>query len=134
MPIAWRFFARIDELRRVMQDEHQACRSRSLSRAEEMACWNVPFADPLVGQEAIRRLRRSPVLAGKGDAATDLLRKLVQQSAESLAVTNILKLATRHLAVELNSLPLPQAVSSKQFNRNHALPSCNPGCGTYRGS
>jgi hypothetical protein len=47
-----RLFAAVDELRCVMQDEHRTCvsRSRSLSRAAEMPCKNLLFADAFVRQ------------------------------------------------------------------------------------
>jgi hypothetical protein len=95
-----RFFAAVDELRCVMQDQHWTCVSAgsSLSRAEEMPRKNLLFIDTIVRQEPIRCLRRRPVLTGKRNASTDLLGKLPEQSAESLAVPKILKLAARNLA------------------------------------
>jgi hypothetical protein len=63
-----------------------------------MPCKNLLFADAVIGKKSIRCLRRSPVLASEWDASTDLLGKLTKQSAEPLAVSKILKLATRHLA------------------------------------
>lgn len=61
---------------------------------------DLALINPWAREEAISRLRRCPVLTGKGNAATDLPRKLLDQGAEPLSVTDILKLAARNLAFQ----------------------------------
>jgi hypothetical protein len=94
-----RLFAAIDKLCCVMQDENWRMPNGShpLACAEEMTSQNLLFADAFVRQKPIRCLRSSPILASKRNTATDLLGKLPEQSAKSLAVPKILKLAARHL-------------------------------------
>ncbi len=57
------------KLRRVMENEDRAIAGgETVARCVEMAPKNIFFAHPVVGEEAVGRLRVGPVLAGQRNA------------------------------------------------------------------
>src|SRR5665213_1594570 len=64
-----------------------------------MTCENIGFADPLVAKEAVGRLGVGPVLTCPRRGCTYFMRQLLQKLSQSLAMPNILKLASHHFIV-----------------------------------
>jgi hypothetical protein len=94
--------AMIGELSRVVKYQNRSVASgcESFPCAEKVACQNLLLTDSFVRQKTIGRLRTRPVLAGKGYAATNLIRELSQQSAEPLPVPRVVELAARNFALQ----------------------------------
>ena len=64
-----------------------------------VAAW-VALADPIVGQEAIRRFRVRPILAGQRNASANRLADLFEQVPEPPGEAQILELAASTLVVD----------------------------------
>ena len=72
---------------------------KSLARAGKMTGENIGFADPFVAKEAVGRLGVGPVLTCPWRGRTYSTRQLLQKLSQSLAMPNILKLASHHFIV-----------------------------------
>src|ERR1700689_1984296 len=82
------------------QDRRTVCRrSKPISRGRKVTSQNVGLADSLIAKETISGLRVGPVLASPRRSRTHFARQLTQQLSQSLAVADILKLASHHLIV-----------------------------------
>ena len=90
----------IGELGRVVKHENRTVRYRyTLARRLEMARQNVRFADPIIGEKAIRRLRVRPILANERDTLAYVARNPLKQCAKSLAKPCIPKFAPGDLSI-----------------------------------
>src|ERR1035441_9867740 len=89
------------ELRSVVknQDRKTLHCGEPISRGGKVTSQNVGFADPLIAKETIGSLRVGPVLASPRRSRAYFTRQLLQQLSQSLAVADILKLASHHLIV-----------------------------------
>lgn len=85
----------IGELSRVVKHENRAVRCcHPLTRRLEMARQNVRFADTMIGEETVRRLRVPPILANERDTLSYVAPDLLEQCAKSLAKPRIPKFAS----------------------------------------
>jgi hypothetical protein len=84
----------IGELGRVVKHENRAVRRRcTFTRRLKVARQNVRFADAMIGEETVRRLRVCPILANKQDTLPYVAPDPFEQCAKSLAKLRIPKLA-----------------------------------------
>lgn len=68
----------------VMQDQNRVGRCmKPFPGGMEVSIQNRPFADVIVGKEAIRRLGVSPVLSGQRNALAEIVPELRRQFAET---------------------------------------------------
>ena len=118
-----RIIATVEEFGRIVKHKHRSIRrsGKALACADKMTGKDLFLIDPYVRKETISCLCSRPILTGKGNASTDLPRKLPKQGSEPLSVTDILKLAARHLAFKPTPNLLVQrrhARSSSDLHRN----------------
>ncbi len=94
-------FSLVGKLRRVMhhQDRPAGCQ-RTIARRLKVTTQNLRFADSIVVENSIRRLRVCPVLANQRDAVARTRGELFEQRSESLAQAFINEVAVGEFAVD----------------------------------
>ena len=91
----------IRKFRRVVKNQNReaVAGGESFSCGCEMAGENIGFSDPIVAKEAIGRLGIFPILTCPWGRGSYSARQLLQQLSQSLAVADILELASHHFIV-----------------------------------
>src|SRR5262245_28976953 len=95
-----RLISLIGKFRRLMQNQNLP----SYLFSSITCCLNMTrqysfLVDPLIGKEAVSRLRVGPVLAHEGDGLRDSTRNLSKQLSKPLEKSYVFKLASGELSV-----------------------------------
>src|SRR5579864_9482179 len=97
-----------------MQNQNRRfwARRESLPCGTEMPGQNIRFADPLIVEKAICRLRVRPIFGRPRRCRTYSARELLQQLSQPLAMANVLELASHYFIADPFSRPRPRKVSA----------------------
>jgi hypothetical protein len=90
----------INKFSRIMQHENNVIRRcGAIARRPKVAREDSRFADPVIGEKAVRCLGIGPVLANKWNALPQITPHPLKQCAESLAKPYILECASGYLHI-----------------------------------
>jgi hypothetical protein len=103
-----------------------AAGGESFARGSEVAGESVGLADSIVAKEAIGSLGIRSVLTCPWSCCSNSARQLFQQLSQSLAVADILELASRHfIFYPPNRLAIPQRLPAFHAMHRSSIPHGN---------